>query len=57
MNKKAYDLTPDELVNSDLSRLASKAGYSSLKSMLNDLSMWSVDLHDVESFLESKNAS
>jgi hypothetical protein len=49
--KKAYDLTPSELVNSPLAELARKAGYASLKSMLNDLNLWGGDLDLIANFL------
>ncbi len=50
-SRKAYDLTESELVNSDLATLASKAGYASLRAMLNDLNMWSAPLAEVQEFL------
>ena len=54
--KKAYDLTPSELVNSPLADLARKAGYASLKSMLNEGSMWGEDLEKVSIFLSEQVA-
>jgi len=50
-SRKAYDLTAAELENSSLSRLAEKAGYSSLKPLLNDNNMWSMSVGEVEKFL------
>lgn len=51
---KAYDLTAAELENSELSRKAEKAGYASLKSLLNDHSLWSKDVSEVEAFLDQQ---
>lgn len=50
-DSKACDLTPSELENSNLATLARKAGYASLKAMLNDLHMWNAAQSDVEKFL------
>jgi hypothetical protein len=50
-NRKACDLTENELVNSELSKLASLAGYSSLSSMLNEHMMWGNSVAEVTDFL------
>lgn len=47
----AYNLTKADLENSALSRKAEKAGYASLKSLLNDHDLWSKDTSEIEAFL------
>jgi len=54
--KKAYDLTPSELVNSPLAELARKAGYASLKSYLNEQDLWSAEIASIEKDLNEQIA-
>jgi hypothetical protein len=49
-----YDLTPAELVNSPLAEACRKAGYASLKSALNDLSMWSLTVEETTAFFNNQ---
>jgi hypothetical protein len=44
---KCYDLTPEELTDSPLARLAVDVGYSSLTTLLNHNGWWSLTVTEV----------
>lgn len=54
--RPCFELTPPELENSELATLARKAGYASLKSMLNAGSAWSDTVLKVKNDLEEQIA-
>ena len=52
-NMKAYELTEAQIEgHSEISTLASKAGYSSLRSYLNEHNRWSDDVSEIEGDLK-----
>jgi hypothetical protein len=51
---KAYDMTDSEVENSPLADLAKRAGYASLKSLLNENHMWAADTVSIEAFLRDQ---
>ena len=51
---KCYDLSPEQLTDSPLARLALDAGYSSLTSALNDNGLWSLDADEVSEIIDEQ---
>ena len=48
---KCYDLTPEQLIDSPLARLAVDVGYPSLASLLNSNNWWSLTVDEVVDLL------
>ena len=48
---KCYDLTPEQLTDSPLARLAVDVGYPSLTSLLNSNNWWGLTVEDVVDLL------
>jgi uncharacterized membrane protein len=52
-----FDLTPEQLTDSPLARLAVHAGYSSLTTLLNDNGWWSLNTDEVLEIIDNQLAT